>query len=63
MSRKYGGFAAARSHFYSDIIWTAFWLRQLWINLLILFYCSAAELARAIGGARVKEIFFGIAKR
>ncbi|MCM8761532.1 MAG: hypothetical protein NC938_06010 [Candidatus Omnitrophica bacterium] len=43
----------------SRIIWPIFWVRQIWLFILLLFYCSSSELIRAIGKDKVREIFFG----
>jgi len=58
-SHQYGSFAEGYRHLNTDVIWPAFWAREIWITILLLFYCSAVELARAIGIERVKEMFFG----
>jgi hypothetical protein len=51
--------ASIRAH----ISWPIFWVRQIWLFVLLFFYCSASELARAIGRDRVREIFFGPTKK
>lgn len=58
-----GGIAAGWRRLEADIIWPAFWAREIWLTVLLLFYCIASELARVLGAAKVKEIFFGIRKR
>ncbi|MDP2913350.1 MAG: hypothetical protein Q8N91_05015 [Candidatus Omnitrophota bacterium] len=62
-SRQYGNAAAGYEHLKTDVVWPAFWAREIWLTVLLLFYCSAVELARVIGADRVKEIFFGPVKR
>jgi len=62
-ARRHGGLAAGLESFKSNVMWPAFWARDIWINVLILFYCAAMELAHVIGADRVKEIFFGTKKR
>ena len=62
-SHEYGGIAAGYRHLKTDVVWPAFWSREIWITVLILFYCAAIELARAIGPIKVKEIFFGGLKK
>ena len=62
-SHRYGGIAEAYRHLRTDVVWPAFWVREIWITVLLLFYCAAVELARVVGFDRVKEIFFGASKR
>lgn len=55
---KHGGFAAAFERLASDVAWPVFWTGEIWITVLLLFYCAAVELARAVGTERTKTIFF-----
>ena len=57
-SHKHGSFAAALEHLASDVAWSVFWSGEIWITVLLLFYCAAVELARAVGTERTKTIFF-----
>lgn len=57
-SRHYGSVVEAYSHLDTDMIWPAFWAREMWLTVLLLFYCFAVELVRVIGVDKVKEIFF-----
>ncbi len=59
---KIGNFSGAWEHMNAEVDWQAFWLREAWVFVMILFYCAATELARAVGAGRVKEIFFGRTK-
>ena len=59
----YGSFTVGYEHLQKDVMWPAFYAREIWITILLLFYCSAVELARVIGAEKVKEIFFGPIKR
>jgi hypothetical protein len=54
-----GDFAAANHHLMSEVIWPHFWAIQLWLVVLLFVYCAMRELVRAIGRARVIEMFFG----
>lgn len=56
---KTGGFSGAWDRMNAGIVWPAFWLRQAWVFILILFYCASIELSQALGKDKVKEIFFG----
>ena len=58
-SHEYGGIATGYGHLKTDVVWPAFWSQEIWITVLILFYCAVIELARVIGPTKVKEIFFG----
>lgn len=62
-SHHYGNMVVGYEHLQKDVIWPAFWAREIWITVLLFFYCSAIELARVIGKEKVKEIFFGTTKK
>jgi hypothetical protein len=62
-SRQYGSIASGYEHMETNVIWPTFWAREIWITILLLFYCSAVELARVVGADKVKEMFFGRKKR
>ncbi|MFA6610680.1 MAG: hypothetical protein WCT15_07535 [Candidatus Omnitrophota bacterium] len=62
-SHKYGSIAIGCEHLKTDVVWPAFWAREIWLIILILFYCAAIELARVVGPIKVKEIFFGMRKK
>jgi hypothetical protein len=57
-----GGFSSALRKMSEDISWEAFWLREIWLFVLIAFYCAASELVRVVGWEKVREILFGRAK-
>jgi hypothetical protein len=58
-ARRQGGLVAGFEHFGANVVWPAFWARDIWINVLILFYCAAMELAHVVGAKKMSEIFFG----
>ncbi len=62
VARTTKGFTWTWTDIKSHIIWPIFWVRQIWLFVLLFFYCSASELVRAIGHDKVREIFFGPAK-
>jgi hypothetical protein len=62
-SHEYGGVVAGYWHLKTDVVWSAFWSREIWIIVLLMFYCAAVELVRVIGSIKVKEIFFGGIKK
>ncbi|WP_054930854.1 hypothetical protein [Paraburkholderia caribensis] len=53
------GVLAANRNLWVDISWPRFWAVQILLVTLILMYCVIAELARVIGHARLKAMFFG----
>ncbi len=55
---KGGGFAAAYKRLWTDVVWPVFWVGDIWLNILLLFYCTAAELTRVVGGEKVIKVFF-----
>ena len=62
-SHEYGGIAAGYGHLKTDVVWPAFWAREIWIIVLLMFYCAVVELARVIDPVKVREIFFGGIKK
>jgi hypothetical protein len=55
---KHGSFSAAFEQLKSDVAWPVFWSSEIWVTVLLFFYCSAVELIRVIGIDRTKTIFF-----
>jgi hypothetical protein len=53
------GILAANARLWTDISWPRFWAVQILLVTLIFMYCVIAELARVMGRARLKSIFFG----
>lgn len=58
-ARHCGSLTEACYSLKDNIVWPAFCAREIWINILLFFYCAAVELARVIGFDKVKEIFLG----
>lgn len=56
--RRYGSFVIGCEHLKTDVKWPVFWVREIWLTVLLFFYCAAIELARVIGADKIKEIFF-----
>ncbi|MEX2202418.1 MAG: hypothetical protein WD711_13555 [Dongiaceae bacterium] len=52
------GFAAANRALYAATDWERIVLIHMWLAVLLLAYCSARELVRAIGPAKVRRMFF-----
>ena len=58
-SRKAGGIVAGNEKLLAEMVWPHFWAIQIFLLVVILMYCTMRELIRAIGGDKVREIFFG----
>lgn len=56
---KYGSVAAANSHMLEELVWPHFWAVQIWMTVLFLLYCTLRELARVLGGKRMRALFLG----
>lgn len=56
--RKYADFAEANRRLFAEIVWPHFWGVQLWLLILLLFFCTTRELIRAMGRERVIRMFF-----
>jgi hypothetical protein len=56
-AHKGGGLAAAYERLWTDVEWPVFWASDIWLNVLLLFYCTAAELTSVVGADKVKKIF------
>lgn len=59
LASTHGGLMPAAKAIYREVSWPLFVVLALWIVGGLLLYCLAAELVRAVGPGRVKEIFFG----
>ncbi len=53
------GFVAANEKLLSEMIWPHFWAVQILLVILIVWYCMVNEIARVIGPARLRAMFFG----
>ena len=60
--REYGDLITANRHLFDDIIWSRFWVIQIWLLVLLLIYCVLKELVRVFGASRVRAVFFGPAR-
>lgn len=56
---KYGEFTTAMEKILEEVVWTHFWYVMVWLVVLFVAYASARELVRALGGDRVRQLFFG----
>ncbi len=57
--RETGGLIAGNQKLLAEIVWPHFWAIQILLVVLILAYCTIRELARAIGGDKARDMFFG----
>ena len=57
--REAGGFIAGNEKLLSEIVWPHFWAIQMFLVVVILMYCTMREVVRAIGGDKVRRMFFG----
>jgi hypothetical protein len=58
-SRQAGDLVAGNAKLLSEIVWPHFWAIQIILLVLIVVYCTAHELGRAIGGQKLLRLFFG----
>ena len=58
-AREAHGFIAGNEKLLAEMVWPRFWAIQLLLFVLIVLYCTISELARAIGGKRFLQMFFG----
>lgn len=56
-----GGVVEANRHFFAEINWPHFWCVQMWLLLLLLFFCTLRVVIRAISRERMIEMFFVVA--
>ena len=57
--RQTGGFVAGNQKLLAEIVWPHFWAIQIVLLVLILIYCTLNEIARVIGGDKLRQVFFG----
>ena len=57
--REAGGFIAGNEKLLAEIVWPHFWAIQMFLVVVILMYCTMREVVRAIGGDKVRRMFFG----
>jgi hypothetical protein len=61
--RREGGIMAANRQMLDELIWPHFWAIQIWLMVLLLIYCTVHELASTLGHDRMRELFFGVARK
>jgi hypothetical protein len=55
---KHGGVIASFDRLTADIAWPVFWSGEIWVAVLLFFYCVASELIRVVGVEKTRAIFF-----
>jgi hypothetical protein len=58
-SRQAGGLVAGNEKLLAELVWPHFWAIQIVLFVLILAYCTMHEIARVIGGHKLRQMFFG----
>jgi hypothetical protein len=57
--RMAGSFIAGNEKLLAEIVWPHFWAIQILLSMLIMMYCTISEIARVIGGDKMRHLFFG----
>jgi len=57
--RAAGGFIAGNRQMLAERIWPHFWALQILIGILILIYCTAAEIVRVVGVETARRQLLG----
>lgn len=57
--RAAGGLVAGNEKLLAEMVWPHFWAVQIFLFVLILMYCTMHELARVVGGDKLKRMFLG----
>jgi hypothetical protein len=60
--REYHDIIAANKHLLDQVIWSHFWVVQIWLAVLFLMYCTLRELVRALGREQIRTLFLGSIK-
>lgn len=60
--REYGDIAVANRHLFDEVVWSRFWIVQIWLLVLLLNYCVMKELFRVFGRDQVRSVFLGPAR-
>ena len=57
--REAGSFVAGNEKLLAEIVWPHYWAIQIILLVLIATYCTMHELGRALGGHKLRQMFFG----
>jgi hypothetical protein len=58
-AREAGGLVAGNEKLLAEMVWPHFWAIQIVLLVLISMYVTMHELARAMGGDKLRQMFFG----
>jgi hypothetical protein len=58
-SKQAGGLVPGNHKLLAEMVWSHFWALQIFLFTLILMYCTAREVIRAVGAHAVRKMFFG----
>jgi len=56
---KHKSLMEASRHMFDGIVWSHFWLIQMWLVVLFFIYCAMRELIHVIGRDKFIHMFFG----
>jgi len=56
---KYKDLDVAWQHLLKEISWSQFWTIHVWFVVLFLIFVVSRQLIRAVGGDRLRQVFFG----
>ncbi len=56
---KHESLMEASKHLFDGIVWSRFWLIQMWLTVLFIIYCAMRELIRVVGRDKFVHMFFG----
>lgn len=57
--RQAGGLVAGNEKLLAEVVWPHFWAIQIVLLVLISMYCTMHEIARVVGGDKLRQLFFG----
>ena len=57
--RQAGGLVAGNEKLLAEVVWPHFWAIQIVLLVLISMYCTMHEIARVVGGDKLRQVFFG----
>lgn len=60
---KYGSMTDANREYWREMIWPRFWDAQVWTIIALAVFCASREMARALGGEKLRRLFFGPGSR
>jgi hypothetical protein len=55
----YDSLSLAHQHLLETIVWSHFWVIQIWLLVYFLMFCTLRELIRVLGSEKIKALFIG----